>query len=242
MIIDCLADLHGNTPKMEGGDLLIVAGDHTANDRIEGWHKFFDWLDKQKYRKKILIAGNHDNFAKSWAIHGDFSDKAYEQMYPGETPCFDYLCDSGMEFEGFKIWGSPWTSRFPGINPNCCAFTGKNDKELTPKYELIPSDVDILITHSPPFTVRDLTTDGKQVGSPGLMAFHVGKGGYRPKLWVFGHIHEAYGQEGPYQWNDTLYVNASHVNEKYQPVNKPIRIILEGKSVSQEEGNEKGLQ
>lgn len=29
-----------------------------------------------------------------------------------------------------------------------------------------------------------------------------------------------------YILNGTTYVNASHVNEKYHPVNKPIRIIL----------------
>lgn len=224
MIIDCVADLHGFYPQMEGGDLLIVAGDCTKNDRIPGWHEFFTWLDKQKYRKKVVIAGNHDNFCKSWAISGSFTDTAYDQMYPGEKPTLDYLCDSGLEFEGFKIWGSPWTSRFPGINPHCCAFTGKNDKEIAPKWDLIPTETDILITHSPPFTIRDLIADGKQVGSPSLMAHHIQR--LRPKLWVFGHIHEGYGQEGPYQWNGTKYVNASHVNERYEPINKPIRIIL----------------
>ncbi len=30
MIIDCISDLHGYYPKLEGGDLLIVAGDLTA--------------------------------------------------------------------------------------------------------------------------------------------------------------------------------------------------------------------
>jgi Icc-related predicted phosphoesterase len=32
MIIDCISDLHGAQPKLEGGDLLIVAGDLTARD------------------------------------------------------------------------------------------------------------------------------------------------------------------------------------------------------------------
>lgn len=224
MIVDCVSDLHGNAPELEGGDLLILAGDYTANDSFSGWMRFFDWLDKQKYTKKVVIAGNHDNFAQSWAISGTFDDRAYEQIYPGEKPAFDYLCDSGLVYEGLKIWGSPWTSRFPGINPHCCAFTGENDDEISPKFDLIPSDTDILITHSPPFTIRDTTNRGQQVGSSSLMAHHISR--LRPKLWVFGHIHEAYGQEGPYQWGGTKYVNASHVNEKYQPVNKPIRIIF----------------
>src|ERR1700678_4191332 len=102
MIVDCISDLHGKFPKLEGGDLLILAGDYTANDSIQGWHEFFDWLDKQKYRQKVLVAGNHDNFAESWAISGTFTDDAYDQMYPGEKPCFNYLCDSGMVYEGLK--------------------------------------------------------------------------------------------------------------------------------------------
>lgn len=233
MIVDCVADLHGYYPKMPGGDLLIIAGDCTSNDKISSWGQFFNWIDHQKYRKKVMIAGNHDNWCKNWALSGTFSKDEYQQIYPGENPSVEYLCDSGIEFEGFKIWGSPWTSRFEGINPHCCAFTGADDKELFEKFDLIPSDTDILITHSPPFTVRDMTTCGKQVGSPSLMALHMKR--LRPKLWVFGHIHEGYGQDGPYQWNGTKYVNASHVNERYQPINQPIRIILEEKVVSKAE-------
>lgn len=232
MIIDCVADLHGYYPKMQGGDLLIIAGDCTSNDKIPSWNKYFDWLDQQQYRKKIMIAGNHDNFCKQWALS---NDSIYEALVG--RPSVSYLCDSGEEFEGFKIWGSPWTSRFEGINPHCCAFTGADDKELFDKFDLIPADTDILITHSPPFSVRDMTDSGHQVGSASLMALHINR--LRPKLWVFGHIHESYGQEGPYQWNNTLYVNASHVNLRYKPVNKPIRIILEGKAARKEEENGK---
>ena len=32
MIIDCISDLHGFYPKLEGSDLLIIAGDLTARD------------------------------------------------------------------------------------------------------------------------------------------------------------------------------------------------------------------
>lgn len=211
MDITCLSDLHGHYPKLEGGDLLILGGDYTASDQFSQYLSFFEWLKEQKYRKKIFISGNHDNQAMSQFDLG---------------PDTEYLLDSGTEFEGLKIWGSPWTSRFEGINPHCCAFTGENDEELVPKFDLIPKDVDILITHSPPFTVRDKIINGPQVGSLSLMANHIDKDGFRPKLWVFGHIHEAYGQEGPYKWNNTKYVNASHVNEKYEPVNKPIRMEL----------------
>jgi Icc-related predicted phosphoesterase len=41
----------------------------------------------------------------------------------------------------------------------------------------------------------------------------------KPKIHVFGHIHEGYGYK---DINDTLYLNASTCNLRYQPVNSPI--------------------
>ena len=209
MIIDCIADLHGHYPKLEGGDLLIVAGDCLKNDDLQSRINFFVWLQRQRYKKRIYVSGNHDN--------------SFQKRPPTEAPEGIYLCDSGTEFEGFKIWGSPWTLAFDGINPHCTAFTGTED-ELAAKFVLIPDDVDILITHGPPFTILDKTADGRQVGSVSLMGHHMKR--LRPKLFVWGHIHESYGQDGGYTWNNTKYVNCSHVNERYQPINKPIRIIL----------------
>lgn len=212
MIIDCIGCLHGVFPQLDGGDLLIVTGDLTARDDNYEYFKCFEWLNEQTYSKIVLIAGNHDT-------------KIYEkQIIIDPNAKITYLCDSGTEFEGLKIWGSPWTSRFEGINPLCCAFTGANDEEIAPNFDKIPSDVDILITHSPPFTIRDLTKKGKQVGSRCLMIQHIQR--LRPKLWAFSHIHEGYGQDGPYAWSGTRYVNCSIMNERYQPINKPIRIVL----------------
>jgi len=211
MIIDCISDLHGYYPKLEGGDLLIVAGDM---NRREEWNAYLDlqrWLNEQDYKEIIFIAGNHDTLIQDSDV---IDDLLYEHIY---------LKDSCTEFQGLKIWGTPWTSRFEGINPHCCAFTGEDDSEISPKFDLIPTDVDILITHSPPFTVRDETVDGRQVGSPSLTAHILSR--LRPKLHVFGHIHEAYGID-TYQWTPTKFVNASHVNERYEPVNKPVRIEL----------------
>jgi Icc-related predicted phosphoesterase len=251
MIVDCLSDLHGHYPHLEGGDLLIIAGDCTRSDTLIEWAKFFDWLKKQNYRKKILVGGNHDNFLQSAYptdpiqrqdiedIKSLLTDEEIEEMQD-----LEYLCDSGTEItyypyldppnpdnmgvaykrKTFKIWGSPWTKTFQGMNPNCKAFAVDTEEELAGKWALIPDDVDILITHSPPFTILDRTSRGRQVGSTSLMAEHIQR--LRPRLWVVGHIHEGYGQEGPYTWNNTKYVNASIMNESYDPVNKPVRIEL----------------
>jgi Icc-related predicted phosphoesterase len=227
MIIDCISDLHGYYPKLEGGDLLIVAGDLTARHTLGEFQQFKEWVDKQNYKKKIVIAGNHDNFCVP-----------YEIEYPGiildgRCPYYEYLCDSGTEFEGLKIWGSPWTLKFPGMNPHCMAFTCETEEELAEKWALIPDDTDILITHSPPLAIFDRNVDGQYCGSPSLCGL---LGHLNLKLHVFGHIHECGGsiqypvkQDGLpnyFDFTNTIFVNASHVNEHYQSVNKPVRVIL----------------
>lgn len=212
MDITCISDLHGHYPKLEGGDLLIVAGDLTASDNPMKLYEFGEWFRMQPYNKKICIAGNHDNLlVQSKGFTG-----------PNSPLYFDYLCDSGTEFEGLKIWGSPWTKTFEGMNPHCKAFTCETEEELAQKWALIPNDIDILITHSPAYSILDRTIDNKKAGCPYLYVHFMEK--MKPILHVCGHIHEAYGQKE--RLANMISVNASHVNERYQPVNKPIRIVL----------------
>lgn len=223
MIIDCVADLHGYYPKLEGGDLLIVAGDLTARDEQDQYLEFGNWLKEQKYTKKVLIAGNHDGRLQKITMSG----KTLHFPFMG---C-DYLFDSGTEIEGFKIWGSPWTLKFPGMNPKCMAFTCDIEEELMDKWDKIPHDTDILITHSPAFGILDgiPLEDGSlyHAGSKGLFGWL--KYVERPKLHVFGHIHEGFGQAEEFlTYNDKMMksINASYVDEHYKPVNKPIRVVL----------------
>lgn len=214
MIVDCVSDLHGNFPELEGGDLLIVAGDLTARDTRAEYIKFACWAANQKYKHKIFVGGNHDNHLVKFG-HSEFAG------------C-DYLCDSGTEFQGLKIWGSPWTKTFTGMNPKCKAFTCDTEEDLSKKWALIPENTNILITHSPPHGIMDrVIKNGKieNVGSTSLVftkKVHLSM----LKLWVFGHVHEGYGIKTLGEFFIPTYVNASHVNERYEPVNKPIRIVL----------------
>lgn len=215
MKIDCISDLHGYQPELEGGDLLIIAGDITATDNPHEYGLFQAWLFQQDYRKIVIIAGNHDG---------------YLEKEPG---IFDhpitYLCDSGTEFEGLKVWGSPWTPTFSDWH-----FMKQRGAEIKAMWDLIPQYIDILITHGPPKGVCDKVhpygdeNEIEHVGCKDLMdKYH--NGTLRPKLHVFGHIHECGGQKMLIKHSnscDTLCVNASIMNEHYQPVNKPVRVIL----------------
>jgi len=219
MKIDCIADLHGYFPELEGGDLLIIAGDLTARDLEDEYYDFNIWLCKQEYQKKIVIAGNHDGL-----LHKD------SFQYLEGYPAFEYLQDSGCEYNGLQIWGSPWSPLFHGVNPHCTAFM-QSDEALHNKWQMIPEDIDILITHSPAYGTLDgpELMDGSRyhMGSKSL-ANRLRYNG-RPQVHVFGHIHEGYGQEEAYPSNNggmMKSINCSYVNKNYEPVNKPIRIIL----------------
>lgn len=233
MIIDCIADLHSHYPQLDGGDLLIVAGDLTKTDTLIEQHYFMGWLYEQNYKKKIFIAGNHDNILECVEPKRFNDSKVIKDLYDPKTE-IEYLCDSGTEFDGLKIWGSPWTKKFEGMNPKCMAFTVDTDEELSEKWKLIPNDIDILVTHSPPCGILDTVDDqnhweGYHVGSSSL-SFRV-LNVIKPKLHVFGHIHECGGEthECPgetFEFGPPIFINASHVNEYYEPVNKPIRVEL----------------
>jgi len=61
----------------------------------------------------------------------------------------------------------------------------------------------VLVTHGPPQGIGDLTVSGRRVGCE-EMARRVAE--IRPRLHIFGHIHEAAGR---WEREGTTFVNAS---------------------------------
>lgn len=208
--IHMISDLHGFAPHLPGGDLLIVAGDHTARDTEKEYWDFWRWLCYQPYKKFIVISGNHDGYIEK-------HPEATKEL--GEAIC--YLCDSGTEFGGLKIWGTPWSLTFDGINPKCTAFTGY-EALLKSKYDLIPDDIDILISHGPPQGILDdIEKYHAQVEYTGSWELLYAMDRVKPKMLVTGHIHEnglqtlLYKHQGP----NMMCVNTAYVDERYMPRN-----------------------
>ncbi len=120
-------------------DILIHAGDFTKYGKrreLEDFNVFLKSLDKIPY--KIVIAGNHETSFDKEQNEFIKSDKSIL------TDCF-YLQDSGVNILGLNIYGSPWQPLHAGN-----AFQMKRGKDLIEKWSLIPSNTDILITHTPP--------------------------------------------------------------------------------------------
>jgi len=185
------------------GDVLVHAGDATSRGTSTQLRSFAAFIAAQPHAHKVVIAGNHDfGLEQSPALGAELFGAAY-------------LSDSGRTIEGVRVWGSPWQPWFFDW-----AFNLPRGEPLAAKWALIPDDTDVLVTHGPPMGVLDKTSRGEPVGCEALRD-RIAQ--VRPRLHVFGHIHEAYGvhREG-----DTLYVNACNCTLAYEPDNPAIVIDL----------------
>jgi len=195
-----------------GGDILIHAGDLTSRGYITEIENFMKWYDKiYNYDTKVFIAGNHD-----FGFQDD-NEKLRGLLTGYKT--IDYLQDDwlmvGEDYDTMiKIWGTPWQPEFHNW-----AFNLPRGEKLKEKWDMIPVDTDILITHGPPFGKLDYVKyPNENVGCEELMK-RVEE--IKPKIHVFGHIHEGYG----YVFDgNTHYINAAVLNGRYEFRNRPLTI------------------
>lgn len=197
-----LSDSHSLHRRFEipAGDLLIHAGDMTSRGGLQELAEFNRFLGELPHPHKVVIAGNHD-----------FCFERSNYQARNVLTNAIYLQDETVEIEGLTIYGSPWQPEFFDW-----AFNLPRGEPLRRKWAQIPEDVDLLVTHGPPHGILDFTVHKQQVGCEELLKRVLE---VRPKAHVFGHIHEAYGQE---ESQGILFVNASICDVRYRPVNPPI--------------------
>lgn len=207
MRIVTISDTHGKHDfvQVPDGDLLIFAGDCSSRGYEHEILPFLAWFAKQPHRHKVMIAGNHD------FLFEDRPEYA-ESLIPEGV---HYLNDSGVFLNGLHIWGSPVSPRFFDW-----AFNRDRGAHIDKHWAMIPAGTDILITHGPPMGILDRTMRGDEAGCEDLLR-HIQR--IKPKLNIFGHIHEGYGmidKEG------TCFVNACNADAQYRMRNLPIVIDL----------------
>ncbi len=128
------------------------------------------------------------------------------------SPSVTYLEDSGCTIEGIKLWGSPVTPTFFDWH-----FNRDRGAVISKHWDLIPDDIDILITHGPVKGVLDLTYDGRRDGDEDLLRAIER---VRPHYHIAGHFHLEGGQTRAV--NGTTHINASVCDERYHPVHEPV--------------------
>ena len=195
----------GNT--LGDGDILVHAGDMSTQGFTHEIEEFLKWFSDTPFEHKIFIAGNHDfYFEKYNTIDQKYIEKGVH-----------YLFDNQVVIDGITFYGSPWQPEFY----NWAFNLPKNGIGLQEKWNLIPKNVDVLITHGPAFGILDYAPMGGHVGCELLLnkIYEV-----NPKIHVCGHIHEGYGQK---TINGVEFINASVLNGRYQHGNKPIKILFD---------------
>ena len=209
--IICISDTHGKHEQLNydlpEGDMIIHAGDISNVGRIDEINQFTQWFSNLPYKYKIFIAGNHD-FGFERIRH---SNEIGISIPHGVI----YLQDEMVEIEGIKIYGSPWQPEFYDW-----AFNLPRGEKIAEKWNMIPENLDILITHGPPHGILDDTIQGMRVGCEDLYKRVVE---VKPKYHIFGHIHYGYGMKIT---DETTFLNAASLGERYEYRNKPMVINI----------------
>lgn len=192
-----ISDTHGCHHRLRDlpeADIIVHSGDFTMNGSQQEAIDFMNWFCDLPYHHKIFICGNHD-------------DCLYGANIDGLDANVHYLCNSGVEIDGIKFYGVPM---FMG---DCIT-----DRQAR-NYDRIPSDTDVLITHSPAYGILDFDDD-INYGSEEIMTklSHLNL-----KAHLFGHIH---AQHGIITTGNTIFSNGAIMNAGYINLNQPNEIII----------------
>jgi Icc-related predicted phosphoesterase len=205
--------------RMPAGDVLIYCGDFTGRGKPEEVEAFNTWLAEQDYKYKVGTCGNHD-----FLFEKD-RDRAMQLFTAGEMLIDrEFILPLEGTEETLKIWGSPWNPWFHDWAFNSPEKPLAKRRFMQEKWKAIPEDVDILITHTPPFQILDHVNNRHGEADVGCFALRERQEEicfsthFKQRLNCFGHIHEGRGvvQSVATGW---LYVNASNClwNLHYPP-------------------------
>lgn len=197
-----ISDTHNRHEQLQvpDVDLVIHCGDESESGNA--WmnepeaRQFFDWYSALEIPVKIFVPGNHSTAIEQGLIRAE--------DYPKVT----FLIHAQTEWNGFKIFGTPYTPKFFDW-----AYM-RERSELDSVWLSIPEDIDILITHGPPKGILDVTRDMNtggpvNVGSKSLRRHVLER--IKPQIHAFGHIHDekAYKNFGKVTREGTQFINCS---------------------------------
>lgn len=196
-----LSDTHGlhrQLGNLPSADVIVHSGDFTLRGTPEEATDFTDWFSNLPYRYKLFVAGNHDDCYYTESHRDSEPRRIAEGCY--------YLSGTGIEIDGVRFYGVSMLVQ----------------EDINGRYKLllenIPANIDVLITHQPPYGVLD-ECDAQHYGSPTLLETILQ---VKPQVHLFGHTHNAYGTCVE---NGTFYSNASVVDENYKLCHQPRLII-----------------
>lgn len=208
MKLALISDTHGQLPaadRFDGVDAVLHAGDIGPDYDVDQWihGTFARWHHALTQDIGIPFygtLGNHDN-PRWWT--------------PDVCRQFGIRLSETTRIHDQIVFFSPWSPTF-GLWPWM-----KDEPLLMREYEKIPVDCTMIVSHTPPFQLCDLTFLGQQ---------HVGSKALRVRMTelpalhsvICGHIHEGWG------W-DTLgsikILNVASVDDRYTVRPEPITFL-----------------
>lgn len=199
--IVAISDTHGYHKNLviPDGDVLIHAGDWShGRGSVRDTADLNAWLGTLPHAYKLITAGNHD-------MHVQSCPEIAKAMFTNAK----LLIDESAVVDGRLFYFSPWTPTFYNWG-----YMADRGARIRAKWARIPVNTDILVTHGPPHGIRDQCP--QSVGCEELResVFEI-----RPKLHIFGHIHEGAGVS---HVAGITFANASICTGAYAPVNPPL--------------------
>lgn len=210
-------------------DILIHSGDIGGRTSLAELNEFLLWFEAQPADYKIFIAGNHDIcLDKEWPdkVQDPIGKQIAAQCYSDAKALIQryqvkYLENTDYICKGLKFWGSPIT---PSFHRQYWAFNADRGDEIKRTWAKIPSDVDVLITHGPPYGILDIIPESFKAtpdedvhrGCKDLTEV-TKKRLLKLKLHCFGHLHTPWGvvKEPVSNTRSVLFSNGSILNEDY---------------------------
>jgi Icc-related predicted phosphoesterase len=182
MRIIAISDVHEKWDSLElpAGDVLVIAGD-LCERRDESFAAADEWLAsvQASYSRVLYVPGNHDGRVM-------YDPRKYGTLAPNLFAAM--LVDKAIFHNDLRLHAMPWD------------FADRDAPE-----SLIPSGLDILVTHEPVFGILDFSpkSQADRLGNRTLLQ-RVNE--MKPRLMIHGHCHMAYGIE---RNEHTTFVNVA---------------------------------
>lgn len=202
-------------------DLFIHSGDFMRHSmKYDELKDFIKWVMDLPFEHKIIVPGNHD----VWCENLENNEYMRNELLPEGL---HFLINESAEINGFKSWGSPYTSWYYDWGFQL------NEHGAEALWPTIPDDTELLVTHGPAKHILDDMYANNELKRQ-RMAGRKTKDSLSAlgckylakrlpeleqlKAHCFGHIHGAYGCDNSHGY---VALNSAAMNEIYALTQKP---------------------